>query len=421
MNNKKNNFNFDIPIPVILIALIFSFPIGVILAVLRAVSTPTGKKTVENAGRKAEEAFDDIFSKVTADEKKKPPTAETVHTPRPEGKKKKKKHKTPASVVLLWIACILFFVIGLFGVMGALADFTTAGLFLRDLMQYPAPFMTLSGICYLLTLFFKGKNGEYNRIRAIIGDRDSVSLRKIAAASGKKVKKIRRDLQHLINKGEFGESAYIDLGTGCFMRHPDAVPDVTPAGDSRPLHDSEIFGKGDSVSEEEKTEEAAADKDSFRSIILEIRRLNDEIRDFAVSEKIYRMEEHTQNIFDYVTAHPEAMPQIRTFMNYYLPTTLKLLESYARIERMGAAGENMQKSKEKIESILDLLVSGYEQQVDLLFRDEAIDISSDVSVLETMMQMNGLGGKGDIRSPNAPKPKETDLGGTAAQSMPEAE
>ncbi len=84
---------------------------------------------------------------------------------------------------------------------------------------------------------------------------------------------------------------------------------------------------------------------------------------------------------------------------------------------MGVAGENMQKSKEKIESILDLLVSGYEQQVDQLFKNESMDISSDVSVLETMMQMNGLGGKGEFRRPT--NGKEAEFGGAAAQHMPE--
>ena len=83
-------------------------------------------------------------------------------------------------------------------------------------------------------------------------------------------------------------------------------------------------------------------------------------------------------------------------MNYYLPTTLKLLESYSRIERVGVAGENMKRSKENIEKTLDLLVSGFERQVDQLFKNESIDISSDISVLEQMMQKDGLSGEGDI-------------------------
>ena len=96
-------------------------------------------------------------------------------------------------------------------------------------------------------------------------------------------------------------------------------------------------------------------------------------------------------------------------MNYYLPTTLKLLESYAKIEHVGVAGENMQKSKEDIEKILDMLVYGFVQQVDQLYASEYVDISSDIDVLETMMKKDGLVGGGkdfDVKS----------FGGAAAES-----
>ncbi len=154
------------------------------------------------------------------------------------------------------------------------------------------------------------------------------------------------------------------------------------------------------------------------------------------------IEAHTKNIFDYVTENPDSMSQIRTFMNYYLPTTLKLLQSYSRIERVGVAGENMQRSKDNIEKTLDLLVIGFEQQVDQLFRNESIDISSDISVLEQMMQKDGLDGRNDFDinsyvNENIPRESQsTDAssavkeeysddigdglnGGAAAQSAPE--
>ena len=202
----------------------------------------------------------------------------------------------------------------------------------------------------------------------------------------------------MIDRGEFGDSAYIDLGTNNFMRNPDAEPDNPDAFDYRTVY-GDLFAK--KIAEQQKAGESAEPEDDsdearFAKIIAEIRRLNDEIQDVQVSERIDRIEAHTRNIFDYVTEHPDVMPQIRTFMNYYLPTTLKLLESYSRIEKVGVAGENMKKSKENIENILDLLVVGFEQQVDQLFRNESIDITADISVLETMMQKDGLSGKNDF-------------------------
>ena len=77
-------------------------------------------------------------------------------------------------------------------------------------------------------------------------------------------------------------------------------------------------------------------------------------------------------------------------MNYYLPTTLKLLESYSRIERVGVAGQNMQEAKDNIEQILDMLTVGFQQQFDQLFKAESLDITSDIEVLEQMMKKDGL-------------------------------
>ena len=78
------------------------------------------------------------------------------------------------------------------------------------------------------------------------------------------------------------------------------------------------------------------------------------------------------------------------FMNYYLPTTLKLLDSYRRIEQVGVAGQNMRDTKDNIEKILDMLVVGFEGQMDQLFKTESLDITSDIEVLEQMMNKDGL-------------------------------
>lgn len=430
MSKNPDHFHFDIPIPIIVLAYFFNPPIGVVLTVLRAISIPNARQKVNDAARKAEAKFEELKYK-TKDEYQ----DSYQYAAEPKGKQKKKKKGPSAGVVLSMISCILFFILGVIMLLGVLTGSASLGDFLWNTIFYVFPFMCISGGSYLTALFFKGKDARYNRIRAIIGDKDSFSLVKIAAASKESLKKVRRDVQHLIDKGEFGDTAYIDLSTNNFMRHPDAQPDYVEGFDYRSVYDKDIFGKAESESvkkgqkteknepdaEKDKTdqsEKTVSDKDNFRAIILEIRRLNDEIHDFAVSERIYRIEEHTQHIFDYVIDHPEAMPQIRTFMNYYLPTTLKLLESYSRIERVGVAGENMKKSKENIENILDMLVVGFEQQVDQLFKNESIDISSDISVLETMMQKDGLSGKSDFQMNLESFANEIDFGGVAAQQAP---
>ena len=113
---------------------------------------------------------------------------------------------------------------------------------------------------------------------------------------------------------------------------------------------------------------------------------NDMIEDETVSAQIDRMAEVSRKIFDYVEAQPQKAGQIRKFMNYYLPTTLKLLNSYFMLKKQGVDGKNITDSIVEIERILQTIVKVYEKQLDALFQDEALDISTDVAVLENMME-----------------------------------
>ena len=124
----------------------------------------------------------------------------------------------------------------------------------------------------------------------------------------------------------------------------------------------------------------------------EMRRLNDSIEDAKISAQIDHMEEVTRKIFAHVAANPKKLPQIRRFLNYYLPTTLKLLNAYDRMDDAGVAGANIDGTMGKIEAMLDTVVLAYDKQLDALFADEALDISTDITVMEQMLAQEGLGG-----------------------------
>lgn len=124
----------------------------------------------------------------------------------------------------------------------------------------------------------------------------------------------------------------------------------------------------------------------------EMRRLNDNIPDETISAQIDRIEKTTGRIFDYVMEHPEKKGQIRRFMNYYLPTTIKLLNEYDRMENLGISGNNINASKRKIEEMLETACGAYDRQLDALFADQVMDITADVTVLENMMKQEGLMG-----------------------------
>jgi len=100
----------------------------------------------------------------------------------------------------------------------------------------------------------------------------------------------------------------------------------------------------------------------------------------------------SQEIFDYVKSHPEKLRQTRQFMNYYLPTTIKLLDSYVQFSRHEVRGENVSQSLEKIESMIESIVQVFHKQLDNLYYDKAIDISTEIDVMKSMLEQEGIGG-----------------------------
>ena len=125
----------------------------------------------------------------------------------------------------------------------------------------------------------------------------------------------------------------------------------------------------------------------------EMRRLNDSIEDEEISAQIDHLEEVTRKIIDLVVKQPKKLPQIRRFLDYYLPTTLKILNAYDRMDAAGISGENIDATKKKVEQMMATISQAFDRQLDALFGDEALDISTDITVMEQMLQREGLGGQ----------------------------
>lgn len=122
----------------------------------------------------------------------------------------------------------------------------------------------------------------------------------------------------------------------------------------------------------------------------EMKRLDLAIEDAEISADIVRLEQVSAKIFEEVKADPKKLPQIRRFMDYYLPTVLKLLNAYDRASGAGISGENVDATIKKVEGMMKTIVSAFEKQLDSLYGSEALDISTDITVLETMMAREGL-------------------------------
>ena len=243
------------------------------------------------------------------------------------------------------------------------------------------------------------KYKDYRHYAAIIGDRPSISIREIANRLGKPTLNVASDLQDMINENMIDSRAFIDRNTMTLHLQDDYVetefastsPRVkTPSRTEKTVEEAPTPKSAPTS----RNQTSAVDFDDFEARLKEIRRLNDEIENPVVSERIDRIGALTASIFSVLREKPEHMDEVRKFMNYYLPTTFKLLKSYSLMEKQSYQGENIQASRRKIEDVLETLVHAFERQQDRLFQSEALDVETDINVLETMLSADGLTGEG---------------------------
>ncbi|MDR3277176.1 MAG: 5-bromo-4-chloroindolyl phosphate hydrolysis family protein [Oscillospiraceae bacterium] len=126
--------------------------------------------------------------------------------------------------------------------------------------------------------------------------------------------------------------------------------------------------------------------------VAEMRRLQAAIAEPGIRQKIAALAEITDKIFKDALDDPADYPQIKRFADFYLPTTMKLLNAYDRFGKSGAAGENISQTLTRIDSALDTIAESCKKQFDALFQNQALDIETDIAVLETMLKKEGLTG-----------------------------
>ena len=128
----------------------------------------------------------------------------------------------------------------------------------------------------------------------------------------------------------------------------------------------------------------------------EMGRLYMSIKDPEIRKKINEIMRITDKITQDAIADPSDIPQIKKFMNYYLPTTIKLLNAYDRMSSQGIEGENLDKTMKSIDAMLDDAIVAYKKMLDSLFANQALDIETDIQVMNTMLAREGLTGNKDF-------------------------
>lgn len=216
------------------------------------------------------------------------------------------------------------------------------------------------------------------KIDKIVGDAKYMYIQDIADALPCSYDKCCKHLESCIDEGLFGPDAYLDMRCKCLVvsqRPPEPTPAPAPKPEKQPEKQTDM-----------------PERDQYKKILDELRRVNDAIPDEEMSDKISRLEAVSAKIFEQAKSDPDKLPQMRKFMDYYLPTSLKLLNTYAELDNQGVEGENISESKRRIEQTMDTLVKAFENQLDRLFASDALDVSTDIDVMQNMLRADGLTG-----------------------------
>lgn len=223
----------------------------------------------------------------------------------------------------------------------------------------------------------------------ICGDKMYADIKEIARQTGKSEKYVKKDLRKMIRLGIFAEG-HIDRWETSFMLTDEVYRQYQEA--SLAL-DRATAG----VAEDEALQARQKVKSELDAMVMEgnecirhLHELNDAIPDEGITEKLSKLEGLLNEIFARVQEHPEQMSRMHKVMNYYLPTTVKLVEAYADFDKVSVPGQDINAAKEEIDKTLGVINDSFAELLNNLFQDSAFDVTTDAQVLQSMLAREGL-------------------------------
>ena len=236
-----------------------------------------------------------------------------------------------------------------------------------------------------------GSVSRFRKYVKLLGNREYCDVKELAQKTGRPVKSIVKELKKMIKKGWFCQG-HLDEQESCLIVSDRAYHQYTELIERtrREKAEQETAAQKRQQEYSKLSPEVQKVIEAGDEYVKKIREANDAIPGEEISAKIYRMETLVDRIFDRVEQKPDTVEDIRKLMEYYLPTAIKLLEAYEELDAQPVQGENIISSKQEIEKTLDTLNAAFEKLLDDLFQDTAWDLSSDISVLNTLLAQEGL-------------------------------
>ena len=243
----------------------------------------------------------------------------------------------------------------------------------------------------------EGLAKRFRRYQQVIGERTFCLIEELSAAIGKKPKFVQKDLRKMIRDGFFPQG-YLDKKETCLITDQQTYQQYLQTEKAYEVRAQEAQADGRKAGAQQASASTAAPHGSEyqellaegQSYIRHIHTCNDKIEDPVISEKLDRMEMIVTRIFTEAGRNPDIADDLKKMMSYYLPTTKNLLDAYCELDEQPVPGENIETTKREIAATLDTLNNAFAKLLDDLFEEKAWDISSDISVLNTMLAQEGL-------------------------------
>ncbi|MDO5541231.1 MAG: 5-bromo-4-chloroindolyl phosphate hydrolysis family protein [Eubacteriales bacterium] len=240
-----------------------------------------------------------------------------------------------------------------------------------------------------------GRISRFRNYVRVLGNRTCITLKELASGTGKGEAFVLKDVRDMLNRGMFRQGRLDEKEKSLFVTNQSYeayIDDKKKAEAQRAAEETRAGEKADYRMKDTLSDEVKKTIAEGQGYIDKIHAANKVIQDAEVSRKLDALEATVANIFEYVEAHPQSASETKKLMKYYLPTTIKLLDSYQQLDDHPIQGENISNSRKQIENTLDTLNQAFARLFDNLYQDTSMDINSDISVLNTMLAQEGLTG-----------------------------
>ncbi len=296
---------------------------------------------------------------------------------------------------------------------GAISAFLILDLVISGLSAFHPGFIVM--ILLAIGFFFLFRYGKSLRQRLkrakeyarLCGNQHYCNIKEMARQLDKQESFVRSDVKKILKAGIFPEG-HLDREETCLMLDNQIWQQYLTIEKQRMIRDEDERTAQEQLSKmkaqsgdgkaqagqtpEQQNPELQAMIREGEECIKKLREMNDNIEGEVISAKLFTLENLLKEIFERVQQHPEQMPKMHKFMDYYLPTTMKLVRAYEDFDNMSAPGEEVLEAKEEIEKTLDTINHAFTELLNRLFRDSAFDATTDAQVLKTMLEKEGLTG-----------------------------